>query len=74
MARGGSAEEGRDLWGGVGDCQVGGAAFVEGAVVHQGGNEEGTWLLEVGAPTLEGTKKHNNNTTLSLLKTIFRRT
>lgn len=46
-ARGGSAEEGRGLW-------SGGAAFAEGAVVRWGGSEEGTWLLEGAAPTLEG--------------------
>lgn len=42
VARGGAAEKGRDLWSGVGDCRVGGAAFAEGVAVHQGGNEEGT--------------------------------
>lgn len=53
VARGGSAEEGRGLWSGVADCRVWGGALAEGVVVHQGGNEEGTWLLVVAAPTLE---------------------
>lgn len=62
VERVGSAEEGRDQGSGVGDCRVVGAAFVEGEVVHQVGIEEGTWLLEVVAPTLERRKKKEEKT------------